>query len=105
MRYRLALGFAAVLAACTGGGSSSNPSVPTLPWGSFRHDTSNSGVGGSINQNEGNVSLLIGQADLPGTLMLSTPAIDRNNNLVLGTSSGVVSVGPDGGMRWVFDGF
>lgn len=113
MRSRLALGFAVVLAACSGGGGSSIPSVPTLPWGSFRHDAGNSAVGGLINQNRGNVTLLVQQQDLPvdpttrvpALLTLSTPAIDLNNNLVLGTSNGVASFGPDGGKRWTFAGF
>ena len=38
-----------------------HPSVPTLPWGSFRHDAANSAVGGSINRNDGNVTLLLQQ--------------------------------------------
>lgn len=105
MRYRLALGFAVVLAACSGGGGSGIPSVPTLPWGTFRHDSGNSAVGGLINQNNGNVTLLVATAQLPGAPTHSTPAIDLNNNLVLGTSNGLMSVGPDGGMRWTFEGF
>ena len=105
MRSRLALGFAVVLAACSGGGGSSIPTVPTLPWGSFRHDDGNSAVGDLINLNHGNVTLLVPTTQLPGTPTLSTPAIDLNNNLILGTSNGVASFGPDGGARWAFAGF
>jgi hypothetical protein len=88
MRSRLALGLAVVLAACTGGGSSNAPSVPSLPWGNFRHDAQNSGASGAVNNNKGNVTLM---SDLGGGVTLSTPTIDKNGKLIIGTATGVMS--------------
>lgn len=102
MRSRLALGFAVVLAACSGGGSS-GPTVPAVPWANFRHDNSNSALSGAIQRNEGNPQLLFPAAE--GTITLSTPAIDRNGNLLLGTDNGVMSLDQDGNMRWAFEGY
>jgi len=88
MRSRLALGLAVVLAACTGGGSSNTSSVPSLPWGNFRHDTMNSAASGAINNNKGNVTLM---SDLQQGVTLSTPTIDKNGKLLIGTANGVMS--------------
>jgi hypothetical protein len=101
MRYRLALGFAVALAACGGGDSDDIPTVPTLPWGSFRHDATNSGVGSGIINNEasGNVQPLISAAVLGG-VTTSTPAIDNDGNIFLGTETGIVSFDSRGTMRW-----
>jgi hypothetical protein len=99
MRLPVMLGIAVVLTACSGGGSSGPPAVPVLPWASFRHDNGNSGIGNPINNNKGTVTLL---APLPGTATTSTPAIDRNGNIFLGTANGVVSYANDGTLRWTF---
>jgi hypothetical protein len=92
MRSRLALGLAVALAACSGGGSSNAPSVPSLPWGNFRHDQTNSAASGAVNNNKGNVTLM---SDLGGGVTLSTPTIDKNGNLLIGTANGVTSFDPD----------
>ena len=103
MRSRLALGLAVVLAACSGGGSS-GPNVPPVPWANFRHDNSNSALNGAIQRNDGTPHLLFPTS--ADTITLSTPAIDRNGNLLLGTSNGVISLDKDSGdVRWAFDGF
>ena len=103
MRFRLAFGLAVVLAACSDDGGSSGPSIPTVPWANFRHDNSNSAVSGSIQRNEGNPHLLF--ATSAGTITLSTPAIDRNGNPLLGTDDGVMSLDQDGTVRWTFEGY
>jgi hypothetical protein len=109
MRFRLALGLAVVLAACSGGGSN-GPSVPSVPWGEFRHDDSNAAVGGFINNNDGNVTLLAsfpssGPKSTGALATASTPTIDHNNNIILGTSKGILAIGSDGTQRWAFEGF
>src|SRR5579862_9752481 len=105
MRFRLALGLAVVLAACSGGGSN-GPSVPSLPWGEFRHDDTNAAVGGFINNNDGNVTMLASFPSSTGaTATSSTPTIDHNNNIIFGTSKGIMAVGSDGTQRFVFEGF
>ena len=111
MRSRLALGLAVVLAACSGGGSSSTSSVPSLPWGTFRHDNSNSAAAGAINSNLGRVTPLSNLCPTPPTpnpqrpcgATLSTPTIDKNGNLLIGTANGVISLDPNGTVRWTFD--
>lgn len=102
MRSRLALGLAVLLAACSDGGSS-GPNIPTVPWANFRHDNSNSALNGAILRNEGNPQLVFPVVE--GTITLSTPAIDRNGNLLLGTSNGVMSLDQDGNVRWTFEGY
>lgn len=102
MRSRLALCLAVVLAACSGGGSS-GPTVPAVPWANFRHDNSNSALSGTIQRNDGNVELLFPAT--AGMITLSTPAIDRNGNLLLGTENGVMSLDPNGNVRWAFEGY
>lgn len=37
------------------------------------------------------------------TVTLSTPTIDKNGNLLIGTANGVMSLDPDGKVRWVFE--
>lgn len=97
MRSRLALGLAVVLAGCSGGGSKSN-APPSPPWGNFRQDNANSATAGSINTNTGTVSLL---AALPGPVVVdagvtrSTPTVDLNGNVLVGTTNGIVSFNPD----------
>jgi len=89
MRVRMVLGLAALLAACSGGGGSgNNPTIPSVPWGSFRHDTLNSAVAGLIDHNDGEATLLM---DLRGKATLATPAVDRNGDLVIGTSDGIIA--------------
>lgn len=99
MRYRFALGLALLLAGCSSGGSDDFASIPVLPWGSFRHDANNSSLGSGILDNAGEAILLVNAADLGG-VTTSTPAIDNDDNLYIGTATGVVSFGPDGGLRW-----
>lgn len=101
MRTRFALGLLVLLAGCSSDGSSNIPSVPVLPWGSFRHDGLNSGVGAGINRNqgEGNTTAFITAASLGG-VTISTPAIDSNGNLYIGTETGVASFDPQGMLRW-----
>jgi outer membrane protein assembly factor BamB len=103
MRSGLALGLAVLLAACSGGGSS-GPTIPTVPWANFRHDNSNSALNGAIQRNDGNAQLLFPASD-EGTITLSTPAIDRNGNLLLGTDNGIMSLDPNGDVRWTFEGY
>lgn len=87
-----------VLVGCSGGGGSGGvPTVPALPWGSFRHDFSNSAVGSAINRNQGGVRLL---AALDGDVTGSTPAVDRDGHVYLGTGNGVVSFDRNGQIRW-----
>jgi outer membrane protein assembly factor BamB len=102
MRSRLALGLAVLLAACSDGGSSGS-TIPTVPWANFRHDNSNSALGGTIQRNEGKPQLLFAAAE--GAITLSTPAIDRDGNLLLATDNGVMSLDQDGKVRWTFEGY
>lgn len=106
MLRQFVLGLTALLAACSSGGSSSNntPTVPVLPWGSFRHDSSNSGVGDIVGNNDGNVTLIafapneMGVAPIP----TSTAAVDLNGNIFIGTTQGLFSFKNDGAFRWRF---
>lgn len=100
MRSRFVLVFAVLLAACSDGGSSGPPAVPALPWGSFRHDPSNSGSAGSINNNTGVARLLSGNL---GGVTISTPALDNDGNFYVGNTEGVVSVDHQGAVRWSFN--
>jgi len=100
MRSRLALGLAVVLAACSSGGSSSSPPVPSLPWGSFRHDNTNAAASGTVDRNTGTVTFL---TSLSAGVTLSTPTIDQDNNIIVGTANGLTSVDPEGNLRWTFD--
>jgi len=97
MRLRLALALCVGLAACSSGGSNNTNTVPTLPWGSFRHDANNSGAGNGINQNKGTVKLLAANV---GNTTISTPSIDDKGHVLLGTSSGAVSFNNKGELRW-----
>lgn len=96
MRWQAAALFLVVLTACSSDSSSSEPSVPVLPWGSFRHDLGNSGIGLGISANSGSVRLLASDFGTTG----STPAIDNNGNVFVGTDSGVVSFNDRGHLRW-----
>jgi len=91
MRIPVLLAVAAVLAGCTGGGSGGTPQVPPVPWGSFRHDTFNSAASGIIDTNKGRATLLASAATLGG-VTLSTPAIDRSGNVIIGTADGVIAL-------------
>ncbi len=97
MRLRLALALCLVLSACSGDDSGSKNTVPSLPWGLFRHDINNTGAGNSINQNRGEVVLL---ATGLGDLGISTPTIDNEFNVFLGTRDGALSVDKEGKLRW-----
>jgi hypothetical protein len=111
MRYRLVLGLSVLLAACSGGGSNNMPAAPLVPWGSFRHDIGNSAAAGLLNQNNGNVSMICSVAgggaatQCPGAITESSPAVDHDGNILLGTDVGVASFGPDGRLRWSFEGY
>jgi len=103
MRLRLALVSCVALAACSNGSSGKTHTVPTLPWGSFRHDANNSGSGGGINQNKGNVTLTSWStvSTVPEiSATISTPVIDNESNVFIGTSDGVVSFDKSGKLRW-----
>lgn len=96
MRCRWALVALLGLAACSGGGDNIN-TVPTLAWGNFRHDSTNGAVGIGIARNEGQATLI-----LPATLgsTISTPAVDNDGNVFLGTPTGLVSLNDRGDLRW-----
>lgn len=100
MRSRWALAALLVLAACSGGGGNKTPTVPVLAWGSFRHDSTNSGLGNSISSNKGVAKLIYPTA---GDTSISTPAIDNNSHIYLGTSNGMVSLDDGGTVRWTAD--
>ncbi|MGH7787934.1 MAG: PQQ-binding-like beta-propeller repeat protein [Candidatus Binatia bacterium] len=102
MRSRLVLAFAVLLAACSDGGSSGTPTVPALPWGSFRQSPTNSAAAGAINRNTGVPRLLSGSGTL-GEVTISTPALDNGGNFYVGTTDGLISVDDKGEMRWLFD--
>lgn len=98
MRLRLALACCLMLAACSDGDSGPPNTVPVQPWGFFRHDASNSGAGNTLGQNRGRVTLLAGGL---GELTHSTPTVDSNSNVFLGTADGVISLDRNGEIRWV----
>ncbi|HSP98785.1 MAG TPA: hypothetical protein VL049_16300 [Candidatus Dormibacteraeota bacterium] len=100
MRSRWALPALLVLAACSGGGGNKKPTVPVLAWGSFRHNSTNSATGNGISSNKGEVKLIYPTA---GDATISTPAIDNNSHIFLGTSSGMVSLDDGGVVRWIAD--
>jgi outer membrane protein assembly factor BamB len=91
MRSWLPLAVLVVLAACDDGGSDSISIPPAPPWGNFRHDILNSGATGLIDSNTGCVSNPI---DLDGTT-LSTPTIDLNGNILIGTRMGLMAFDPN----------
>lgn len=101
MRFRWAFAALMVLAACSGGGGNNNPTVPVLAWGGFRHDSTNSAIGNPINSNKGKATLIY---PTDGNTSLSTPAIDNNGIVFLGTRNGIVSLGDGGDLRWFADG-
>jgi hypothetical protein len=118
MRYWLVLGLSLLLAACSGGGSNNMPAEPLVPWGSFRHDVGNSGAFGQLNLNNGNVTMLCSVVQQGGvtqcpsvlpavnaTITQSSPTVDRDGNILLGTDQGLASFGPDGHLRWKFLGY
>src|SRR5690606_16614383 len=96
MRCRVAFALLLGLAACSDSSDGINP-VPILPWGSFRHDPSNSGAGVSIERNRGKVTLLV---PATGGVTLSTPAIDNDANVFVGTTTGLASYDRRGRLRW-----
>ncbi len=86
-----------MLTACSSGGDNADPTVPILPWGSFRHDLGNSAVGSPIEGfNQGRVRLLGGGF---GTTE-SSPAVGDNGEVFLGTENGVVSFNDKGEERF-----
>src|SRR3954453_16652451 len=100
MHRRLVLGLTILLAACDSGGSSNNvPTVPLLPWGSFRHDTGNSAVGNTIGSNGDGIQQ-IEFAENPKTglppIAISTAAVDLNGNIFVGTTDGLFSFKKNG---------
>lgn len=97
MRCRLALLISLALSACSSGDDTGPPPIPVLPWGSFRHDLGNSAIGFSLASNRGEVALVT--AELGGTT-ISTPAVDSNDNVYVGTEDGLVSVNRRGDIRW-----
>jgi outer membrane protein assembly factor BamB len=102
MFRRLALGLLILLAACDdGGGGSSNPipNVPALPWGNFRHDASNSGLGNGVGLNGGNPSLIV--LEPAPIIPTSTVTVDLSGNIFLGTTGGLFSFTSDGQFRWL----
>lgn len=82
--------------ACSSGSDDIN-TIPTLAWGSFRHDSTNGGVGNGIARNRGEATLL-----LPGIAgsTISTPAIDNRGNVFIGTATGLYSINDRGELRW-----
>lgn len=100
MRCRWALVALLCLTACSGGSGNNGNTVPILAWGSFRHDSSNSGVGRGIANNKGVVTLLFPSE---GGTTASTPAVDNNGAIFLGTRDGIVSLDQDGIVRWAAD--
>ncbi|MDX2171372.1 MAG: hypothetical protein SF182_30185 [Deltaproteobacteria bacterium] len=63
----------------------------------FRHDSNNTGSGNSISGNKGEVVLV---ATNLGGVGLSTPTVDRDSDVYLGTHSGIISVDREGKTRW-----
>jgi outer membrane protein assembly factor BamB len=100
MRCRWALVLLLGLAGCSSGSDSNPNTVPILAWGSFRHDSTNSGVGRSIAGNKGEVTLLY---PTQGETSDSTPAIDNDGVIFLGTRKGLVALNKDGDVRWIVD--
>lgn len=96
MRWRLTLVVLLSLAGCSDSGDDFN-TVPSLAWGTFRHDASNSGSGNAVDRNEARVRLLYPLAE---GASLSSPTIDNDGNVFLGTPSGVISVDRRGRLRW-----
>ncbi|MFN8642037.1 MAG: PQQ-binding-like beta-propeller repeat protein [Candidatus Binatia bacterium] len=88
------------LAACSGGSSDNTRTVPTLAWGGFRHDSANSAIGRGVSNNKGEVILLY---PTKGGTTGSTPAVDNNGVIFLGTRDGLVSLDKDGLVRWTAD--
>lgn len=100
MHQRLVLCLSILLAACSSGGSSTPvPTVPALPWESFRHDAANSAVGNIVGDNAGNVTPIPFAA---GTMTGSTPAVDQRGNVFVGTADGLFSFKKNGEFRWQF---
>jgi outer membrane protein assembly factor BamB len=97
MRLCLALALCLLLSACSSDDSGPPTTVPSLPWGLFRHDSNNTGSGNSITENRGEVTLV---ASSLGGVGLSSPTVDRDSNVYLGTRSGVISVDREGKTRW-----
>jgi len=89
MRLRFVLGFAVLLSGCSGGGTGGTPPIPAVPWGTYRHDTLNSAGGGIIDHNDGEATLL---ASLTGKVTVSSPAVDRNGDVIIGTTNGLISL-------------
>jgi outer membrane protein assembly factor BamB len=97
MRWCVAALFLVLSACSSGDDSGGEPTVPVLPWGSFRHDLSNAGVSDPLEGfNSGQVRLLGGNF---GTTE-SSPAVSGNNEVYLGTSNGVISFTDGGVERW-----
>lgn len=97
MRLRLTLALCLLLSACSSDDSGPPTTVPSLPWGLFRHDSNNTGSGNSITENRGEVTLV---ASIPGGVGWSTPSVDRDSNVYLGTRNGIISVDRLGATRW-----
>lgn len=93
MRSWLLLGLAVALAGCDDGGSSGPPPIPVPPWGNFRHDVSNSASSSVIDSNTGTVSSPI-QFPTPHGVTDSTPTIDLDGNILIGTTHGVLAYDP-----------
>lgn len=99
MRCRWAMVALLALAACSSDSDNVN-TIPTLAWGNFRHDSTNGALGNGIARNSGEVTLFL--ADVAGST-ISTPAIDNNGNVFIGTATGLVSINDRGDLRWSID--
>ncbi|MFQ5665518.1 MAG: PQQ-binding-like beta-propeller repeat protein [Candidatus Binatia bacterium] len=92
--------------ACTSGGGG-GPTVTTVPapnWPKFRHDQSNSGLGGGlVETNPGAIKwqVEIDQA-APAAPISSSPAVDADGTIYIGTEGGTLAaVDPlDGTLKW-----
>ncbi len=98
-----ALALAALCAACSSGGGSSAPIPPTIPWGSFRHDSSNSGA--SIDDFVGLPATAPTPIEIDGSAVSATAAIGVGGDVYVGTEGGTfAAIRADGtALKWKTD--
>jgi outer membrane protein assembly factor BamB len=104
MRYRnLAAALLSVLlAACSGGGSSTIVSTPTEPWGKFRHDVANSGAAsGPVYNNDRTIHQFPATGQPPLDPISASPAIGYDHTRYFATEGGeLYAVNRDMTKKW-----